>query len=132
MQLPSWLTLSRRARRNRRRLPLVPAIESLEDRTLLSLLWAYDSGTGHLEFTTDDDATTIVVQVSDGVVGVAGWGETVSAELVNTMSIATGGGRRDRPFERHRTHVPVLLQRARQPGHHHRQRPRHDHRQWLR
>ena len=93
MQLPSWLTLSRRARRNRRRLPLVPVIESLEDRTLLSLLWAYDSGTGHLEFTTDDAATTIVVQVgSNGVVGVNGWGETVSAELVNTMSIATGGG----------------------------------------
>ncbi|GIT28405.1 MAG: hypothetical protein Ct9H300mP1_04510 [Planctomycetaceae bacterium] len=99
MQLPSWLTLSRRARRNRRRLPLVPVIESLEDRTLLSLLWAYDSGTGHLEFTTDDAATTIVVQVSDGVVGVVGWGtlvtntgEVVSAELVNTMSITTGGG----------------------------------------
>ena len=93
MQLPSWLTLSRRARRNRRRLPQVPAIESLEDRTLLSLLWAYDSGIGHREFTTDDTATTIVVQVgSNGMVGVAGWGETVSAELVNTMSIATGGG----------------------------------------
>ena len=67
MQLPSWLTFSRRARRNRRRLPLVPVSESLEDRTLLSLLWAYDSGTGHLEFTTDDPATTIVVQDIEAV-----------------------------------------------------------------
>ena len=44
MQLPSWLTLSRRARRNRRRLPLVPAIESLEDRVhhLITLRQAQD------------------------------------------------------------------------------------------
>ena len=58
MRLPTWLTLCRRARRNRRRLNPVPVVESLEDRTLLTLFWDFDPGIGHLEFTTDDASTS--------------------------------------------------------------------------
>ena len=98
MRLPSWLALNRRARRPRRRSNTIPAVELLEDRTLLTLLWDFDPGTGHLEFTTDDLATMIIVQAPAGTVEVVGWGPlidaglTVGAEDVVTMSITTGDG----------------------------------------
>ena len=67
MRLPSWLTFCRRARRNRRRLSVVPAVELLEDRTLLTLFWTFDAGIGHLAFTTDDLAT---IAAQEGAVDV--------------------------------------------------------------
>ena len=78
MRLPSWLTLFRRARRNRRHLPQVPFVESLEDRTLLTLLWDFDPGTGHLAFTTDDVATTVIIQApaANSPIEVVGVGQT--------------------------------------------------------
>ena len=82
MRLPSWLALYRRARRNRRRLSTIPAVELLEDRTLLTLLWwEFDPGTGHLEFTTDEVATSITVQASGGTVEVVGWGLLIGSEM---------------------------------------------------
>ena len=90
MRLPTWLTLCRRARRNRRRLNPVPVVESLEDRTLLTLFWDFDPGIGHLEFTTDDDSTTLTIQNQGGSVVAVGWGPTVAAADVISMSIETG------------------------------------------
>ena len=92
MRLPTWLTLCRRARRNRRRLNPVPVVESLEDRTLLTIFWDFDPGIGHLEFTTDDASTTLTIQNQGGIVVVPGEGSIVPAADVVTMSVETGNG----------------------------------------